>query len=103
MKIATTPNSVYAVPLRFTHIAIATSHIPKRYMKYFSNNKFMKKLLFVTITSLLIILLTMFLKNLFGQKSTNTADIKITDQWSVLQGENNGSPMIIRLNTGVKK
>ena len=45
----------------------------------------------------------MFLKNLFVQKTTNTADIKIIDQWSVLQGENNGNPTIIRLNTGVKK
>lgn len=45
----------------------------------------------------------MFLKNLFRQKSINTADIKITEQWSVLQGENNDNPMFIRLNTGVKK
>jgi len=39
---STSPNTGYAVPLRYTHIAIATSHIQKRYTqfkKYFSFNK----------------------------------------------------------------
>jgi len=39
---STSYNTVYAVPLRFTHIANATSHIPKRYTqfkKYFSNGE----------------------------------------------------------------
>jgi len=32
----TSPNSVYAVPLRFTHIAIATSHTRERCVKKFN-------------------------------------------------------------------
>lgn len=45
----------------------------------------------------------MFFKNLFGKKTNNTKDWNITDQWLILDGENAGYPMIIRLNTGVKE
>jgi len=34
MFFATSYNTAYTVPLRFTHITNATSHMPKRYMKY---------------------------------------------------------------------
>ncbi len=41
MFFTTSHNTGYAVPLRFTHIAIATSHIQKRYTPFFGG-KFMK-------------------------------------------------------------
>jgi hypothetical protein len=45
-----------------------------------------------------VILSTIFNLNVFAQ--TNETEIVIGDEWSILEGENQGNPMFIRKTTG---